>query len=145
MEGIKEKLSPFFEQDTSYIHGFYELRETAAIYRLVLSELEKQMITEAHLEQPSEEEIAQFILKAKADVSASPELSKEVDIVLSRRLSKEDIHHYYKINEFFKRKYEEFKMECAKTSVENKLPRQRGMGQEGEEGNQVRCCCGKAE
>ena len=122
LEGIKEKLSPFFEQDTSYIHGFYELRETAAIYRLVLSELEKQMITEAHLEQPSEEEIAQFILKAKADVSASPELSKEVDIVLSRRLSKEDIHHYYKINEFFKRKYEEFKMECAKTSVENKLP-----------------------
>ena len=49
--------------------------------------------------------------------------------------------------EHFKRRSEMMWLKFRKTSysVESKLPRQRGMGQEGKEGNQVRCCCANAE
>ena len=49
--------------------------------------------------------------------------------------------------EHFKRRSEMMWLKFRKTSysVESKLPRQRGMGQEGKEGNQVRCCCSNAE
>jgi len=121
-EDIMSKMSECIEDNSfANYYGYYGLSDSAVLYHLVLSELERRMIDDAQLEEPTEEQLSQFVTELKAEVSGYPALSKEIDNAITQRLPKEDLRRYYRINEFFKKKYETFTDEAKQAPAKQNV------------------------